>query len=254
MRRFYIIPVIALVAFVMHYGSMAPRTLATNEKPLLMPEADAKKAGETKGRADPRPPIVDSRKELYAISERVQQVISEFEKLQPGESENESADTDPKSRYLRICRELTAQAEALRGLVAFDPALEREVAVVARQLVRFPDDEVRLAAIRLLYVLPPDPTSSRELMAGLRESVQPEVFTSAIRVLRRHRGETVEGDVNAFLDWVLVHGPFAAADEVARQSMEFIYSGNAEDFRRTLASLEPGSRRHRLLQAALQSH
>ena len=149
----------------------------------------------------------------------------------------------------------SAASELLPLLEQGELAVDQEVIQFVHELLSFPEDHVRDAALRLVPFLPHSEQTLRASLAALDDSVSAPLYSLGLRTFRDYSQDPAYNDVmSQFLAHKLVNGGHFASVEVAKGLLPIINSGNVELFQDTLKKMSPASKAHEFLRSGLEEY
>ena len=156
-----------------------------------------------------------------------------------------SRQDDPRAEYDALVAGMVEALHQLRDETSAGTARgetpEIDPLAVGQAFVRHPNDDVRVAALRLLGDQPPTKKSVASAQHVVRVSNSGEAVMVALDLLKRGQ-ELAPREITTTLLAALETGGFQVRDTVARELLPFLNSDNLASFQRVLGQAPPRSR------------
>jgi hypothetical protein len=124
-----------------------------------------------------------------------------------------------------------------------------EQAMLARELLGFPDGHVQAAALALAAKLPPAAETVAAAVSALGQSYDAVLLEKAYPVLRQWQQLGLTAGYDDMLVGLVHTGGWQAAQSVAENLGPFLNAGNVARFEQVARELPPGARQQALLRS-----
>ncbi len=150
--------------------------------------------------------------------------------------------------------EQALQAELVSHMQAFADAdnvlrFPNEAQIVARHFLKFPNDDIKENALKILEQSPTSTENCRAVISALEESASSTLYTQGLGLLKSYVGTPEQRLVDAFVIKTVESGPIYPAREVARRALSFMSESNLPEFERLMKDMSPRSLTYRYLKS-----
>lgn len=170
--------------------------------------------------------------------------------------ESQSCDfpqTDPRSYEFAVGKSLAARLDQILVKFRNDPAAHQNLQVMARESFKIEDGFVQSAALNILRSFPPSAENLEVLAAGIVNNPDPSIVEQVMNEFERYVGTPHEAGVHASLRDIL-QGPHFSAQAAAQNILNFVNKTSYDEYKRTLAKLNPQSQAAKDLKAILTEY
>jgi hypothetical protein len=191
-------------------------------------------------------------RETIGEIQRVKACLTKIGTPQSCEFESE----EPQDWPIEISRSLISELHTLLNLYSSNAYYSSKdplsVESLARELLKYPDDNVQLAALKIAALFPPSTEMAVAVLKALDQSISVPLYIDGLQVLQKFVGTSAEGKVDQLLVRAITRHNTEVSAAVAGQILPFLSDANVHQFSSTLSKMPPRSEAYKNLKANLE--